>query len=196
MSKFTFTLLSAFLLMQLHDASAQERGFEVLAGAGYVLDTGEGPSVPTLNGGVTLWLTSNMGIGLQLMAGIGNDHFSQPVEGDPYFLGTGGMRMWAATAEWRGFKRGVEFDFGVGLGRHSFEDHYDDTGIRHAADSINPTIRHTRRYRYETEVIASKFLIGRRLVGPFHLKGGFMLGYADDIQPFQPLVVLSVRPRT
>ena len=155
MSRFTFALLSVFLLLHLHNASAQERGFEVLAGAGYVLDTGEGPSVPTLNGGVTLWLTSHMGIGLQLVAGIGNDHFSQPVEGDPYFLGTGGMRMWAATAEWRGFKRGFEFDCGVGLGLHSFEMH-----------SALPTT--PNQPRFKTEVLASKFLIGRTLARIIH----------------------------
>lgn len=183
MSRFTLTLLSAFLLLPLHIVSAQERGFEVLAGAGYVLDAGEGPSVPTLNGGVTFWLTPHLGIGLQLLAGIGNDHFSQPVdEGHRVYLGTGRMRMWTATVEWRGFKRGVEFDLGVGLGRHFFEDHY--------ADRIDP-LASLRPLRYETDVIASKFLIGRRLLGPFQLKGGFTLGYADDIQPLQPVVVLS-----
>jgi hypothetical protein len=177
-------------------ALAQTLEVEVQGGAGYVHDSGEGPSVPTVAAGAVLWLTPHVGISGRYARGIGDDHFDPPVSGgDRTFFGPGGLRMWAATIEWRGFQNGFEFNAGLGWGGHSYEYQEILTGIRRAGGSIDPITPKLLRQRYGIGMIASEVLVGHRIVGPFHLKAGFTYGLAGDVHPFQPVVVLSFKAR-
>ena len=195
MARLVFLLISSLLLYGSH-ASAQGLQVEAQGSVGYVRDSGEGPSVPALNVAAIVWLTSRVGIGGHVVRGIGNDHFDPPiVNDDRTFLGPGGLRMWAAMFHLRGEQRRVEFNLGVGLGGHSYEDHDVLTGIRRADETIDPITPELHRLRYATGFIASEMLIGIRLVGPVHLKGGFTYGLADDVHPFQPMMLLSIKSR-
>jgi hypothetical protein len=49
-------VLSAVMVFHT-DVLTQERGIELQGGAGYVLDPGEGPSVPAVIFGVVAWIT-------------------------------------------------------------------------------------------------------------------------------------------
>ena len=66
-------VLSAVMVFHT-DVFTQERGIELQGGAGYVIDPGEGPSVPAVNVGVVAWITRGWGIGVRLIEGVGNEH--------------------------------------------------------------------------------------------------------------------------
>ena len=177
-------------------AAAQSPGVELQGGAGYVRDSGEGPSVRTASAGAVLWLTQNVGIGGRFIQGIGNDHFDPAIQaGDRIFFGPGGLRMWTATAQGRWLVHGLEWNLGVGWGGHSYEYQETLTGIRRGDGTIDPITPTPIPQRYGTGFIASEVLVGRRLVGRLHVKGGFTYGLAGDVHPFQPLVVLTVKSR-
>jgi hypothetical protein len=190
--------VSAMLLFHA-DASAQERGIELQAGAGYVRDSGEGPSVPAVNAGVVAWLTSGWGVGVRVTKGLGDEHFDPVVDGgDRIFLGPADLPAWAVTSQWRGFAGGTEVNAGVGFGGHGYRYEEILTGIRRGdaeGGRIDPTPPRFVRLRSGTGFIALDLLIGRRLRGPLHVKGGFTYGLAGDLHPFQPLVMLVWKPQ-
>ncbi len=99
--------------------------------------------------------------------------------------------MWSL----RGQNRRVEFNVGIGLGGHLSDDKDVLTGIRRADGTIDPITPEVHRLRYSTGGIASELLIGVRLRGPFHLKGGFTHLLSGDVHPFQPVVVLAIKYR-
>ena len=101
--------------------------------------------------------------------------------------------MWTATVQGRWLANGIELNVGIGWGGHSYEYQELLTGIRRGDGRIDPITPVPIPQRYGIGLIASEVLIGRRLVGPFHVKGGFTYGLAGDVQPFQPLVLVSVK---
>ena len=80
---------------------------------------------------------------------------------------------------------------GRGLGRHTYEYQQILTGIRRNDDRIDPIPPMLRRDDYGIEFIATEVLVGRRLFGPLHVKGGFTWGLTGDVHPFQPLILLA-----
>ncbi len=183
------------------DAFAQERGVELQGGVGYVHDSGEGPSVPAVSTSVVGWITQGWGVGVRLTKGIRDDHFDPPIDaGDRTFFGPGDLRMWAVTSQWRGVSRGTELNFGVGVGGHGYRYEQLITGIRRGGDeeghperidSITPRLS---RMRSGSGFIAFDLLVGRRVFGPVHVKGGFTYGLAGDLHPFQPVIVIAFKP--
>ena len=175
-------------------AFAQERGVEVQAGAGYVLDTGEGPSVPAVNAGVVAWFAREWGIGLRLTEGLTDDHYAPPIQSETStFLGPGDLRMWAITYQRRGFGRGIEVNLGVGVGGHGFRFQYIRTGARRSDGRVDPIPPEFNNRRSGSGFMAIDLLVGRRLIGPLHVKGGFISGLAGDLLPFQPAVVFAFK---
>lgn len=193
MPRIAFVLV-LLLVAVISTVTAQTPEVELQVGGGYVRDSGEGPSVPSATAGAVLWLAQHVGIGGRFVQGIGNDHFDPPVQGgDRIFLGPGGLRLWTATVQGRWFTHGIELNLGIGWGGHSYEHQEILTGIRRADGRIDPITPMLLSQRYGVGFIASEVLIGRRLVGPFHVKGGFTYGLAGDVHPFQPLVLFSVK---
>ena len=170
-------VISAVMLFST-DVFTQERGIELQAGAGYVLDPGEGPSVPTVNVGVVAWITRGWGMGVRLTEGVGNEHVDAPRDG---FLGQGDLRIVTLTSQWRWFARGTEVNVALGLGGQGYRYHYDRAG-------------QLIRRRSGSAIIPIDLLIGRHLTGRLHVKGGFMYGLAGDAHPFQPVVILAWTP--
>ena len=169
---------------------------EIQGGAGYVYDSREGPSSPAINAAMTVWLTTHTGIGVRFVKGLTDDHYDPPiVDDDRTWLGPGGLRMWSGMLQVRGHKGRAEFNFGIGFGAHSSNDEVILTGIRRADGTIDPITPELHRLRYPTGFIALEMLTGIRLGGPFHLKGGFTYLVPFDIQPFQPMIVLAIKPR-
>ena len=195
MPRFATGTLVALILCG-SSAAAQTPELEVQVGAGYVGDSGEGPSVPTASAGAILWLTRNVGIAGRLLTGIGDDHFEPPTSGgDRTFLGPGSLRLWTATVEGRWSIQGIELNVGLGWGGHSYEYKEILTGIRRADGSIDPITPMPIHQRYRIGLIASEVFVGRPLGGAFHVKAGFTYGLAGDVRPFQPLVLLAVKTR-
>ena len=151
---------------------------ELQGGAGYVIDPGEGPSVPAVNVGVVAWITRGWGMGVRLTEGVGNEHVDAPRDG---FLGLGDLRMVTLTSQWRWFARGTEVNLALGLGGQGYRYHYMRAGQR--VDS-----------RSGSAIIPIDLLIGRHLTGRLHVKGGFMYGLAGDAHPFQPVVIFAWTP--
>ena len=170
-------VLSAVMFFHT-DVFTQERGIELQGGAGYVLDPGEGPSVPAVNVGVVAWITRGWGIGARLTEGVGNEHFDAPRDG---FLGLGDLRIVTLTSQWRWFARGTEVNVALGLGGQGYRYHYVRAGQR--VDS-----------RSGSAIIPIDLLIGRHLTGRLHVKGGFTYGLAGDAHPFQPVVIVAWTP--
>lgn len=195
MPRLAFVLVLV-LIPGISPATAQTPELELQGGAGYVWDSGEGPSVPSVTTGVVVWLTSHVGIAGRLVWGIGNDHYDPPIESEArIFFGPGSPRMWTATVQRRWFTHGTELSVGVGWFGHSYEYQEIVTGILRADWSVEPLTPMLIKERSPTGSIASEFLIGRRLAGSVHIKGGFTYGLADDIHPFQPLVLFIVKAR-
>jgi hypothetical protein len=153
-------VVSAMLLFHT-PAVAQDRGIELQGGAGYVFDSAEGPSVPALHAAAVAWLMRGWGLGARVAEGLTDDR------------GTGDLRIWALTSQWRGLARGTEVNFGLGVGSSGW-----------------------RRMRLRSGVgfIAIDLLVGRHLAGPFHVKGGFTYGLTGDSHPFQPVVLIAWKP--
>lgn len=190
--------LSAVMLFAVNTL-AQERGIELQGGAGYVYDSGEGPSVPAASTGVVGWITPGWGLGVRLTHGLTDDHFDPPVEGgDRTFFGPGDLRMWSVTSQWRGVARGTEVNLGLGVGGHGYRYEEILTGIRRATDDdedhIDPIIPRLIRMRSSSGFIAFELFVGRHLFGPLHLKGGFTYGLAGDLHPFQQVVIFAFKP--
>ena len=186
-------------LMVFHTAAiAQERGIEFQGGAGYVHDSGEGPSVPAVNAGVIAWITRGWGMGLRLTEGLRNDHYDPPHDGgDRLFFGPGDLRMWSVTSQWRGTARGTEVNVGVGIGGHGYRYTEILTGIRRGPvddDRIDPIPPQLIRTRSGSAFIAFDLLVGRRLFGTVHVKGGFTYALSGDLHPVQPLLVFAWKP--
>jgi hypothetical protein len=179
-------------------AFAEERGVELQGGAGYVVDSGEGPSVPAVTAGVVAWITRGWGIGVRLTEGLSDDHYDPPHEGgDRLFYGPGDLRMWTITSEWRAIARGTEVNIGVGVGGHGFRYTEILTGIRRGdgeGERIDPIPPQLVRSRSGSALIAFDLLIGRRLFGAVHMKAGFTYALSGDIHPFHPLVLVSWQP--
>ena len=137
----------------------------------------------------------------RLTKGIGDDHFDPPIDaGDRTFFGPGDLRMWAVTSQWRGVERGIEVNFGVGVGGHGSRDEQLITGIRRGGvgdedEVIDPIAPLYIRQRTGSGFIALDLLVGRRLFGPLHVKGGFTYGLAGDLHPFQPVLVFALSRR-
>jgi len=174
MPRVVLFVLSAMILFQT-DVFAQARGIEVQAGAGYVFDAGEGPSVPAVNVGVVAWITRGWGMGVRLTEGVGHEYLDAPIEA---FLGQGDLRMWTLTSQWRWFARGTEVNVGLGVGGQGYRYHYDRAG-------------QLIRRRSGSAIIPIDLLIGRRITGRLYVKGGFTYGLAGDAHPFQPVVVFA-----
>ena len=198
MTRVSVFVLSAVMFSHT-PVSAQEPGIELQSGAGYVYDSGEGPSVPAVSIGVVAWITPGWGLGVRLTDGLTDDHFNPPVEGgDRTFFGPGDLRMWSVTSQWRGVARGTEVNLGLGVGGHGYR--YEEllTGIRRATDDdedhIDPITPRLIRMRSGSGFIAFELFVGRRLVGPLYLKGGFTYGLAGDLHPFQPVVIFAFKP--
>lgn len=96
-------------------AFAQERGIELQGGAGYVFDSGEGPSVPAVNAAALAWLTRGWGMGVRLAEGLADpgDH----------------LRIWALTSQWRWFGRGTEVNLGLGIGSSGWRYEHSRSGV-------------------------------------------------------------------
>lgn len=190
--------VAAAMLLFPTNASAQERGIELQGGAGYVRDSGEGPSVRAVSAGVVAWLTSGWGIGARLTKGLGHDHFDPVADrGDRVFLGPADLRAWAVTSQWRAFTGRTEVNVGLGFGGHGYRYEEILTGIRRgdAEDGrIDPIPPRLVRRRSGSGFLALDFLLGRHLHGPLHVKGGFTYGIAGDVHPFQPMVMLVWKP--
>jgi hypothetical protein len=179
-----------------HTAAFAQRGVEVQAGAGYVLDTGEEPSVPAVNAGVVAWFAREWGIGVRLTEGVADDHYDPPRQGlSSTFLGPGDLRMWAITYQRRGFVRGLEVNLGVGVGGHGFRFQYIRTGVMRADGRIDPIRPEFHNRRSGSGFMAIDLLVGRHLIGPLHVKGGFTSGLSVDLFPFQPMVIVAFRHR-
>jgi len=182
------------------NAAAQERGIELQGGLGYVYDSGEGPSVPAVNLGVVGWITPGWGVGVRLTEGTVDDHYDPPHDaGDRIFLGPGDLRIWAVTSQWRGIARGTEVNIGVGVGGHGYRYKEILTGIRRGSaegedERIDPVRPQLLTSRSGSGFIALDLLIGRRLFGPLHVKGGFTYGLSGDLHPFQPVVIFAFAP--
>ena len=173
--------MSACLLFDAH-ALAQERGIELQGGAGYVFDPGEGPSVPSVNAGVIGWLTPGWGFGVRLAEGLTDERRdSVPDENGNKFLGPGDLRMWAITSQWRWFAQAFEVNVGVGAGGHGFR--FKQIRMGKVVGS-----------RSGSAFIAFDMLVGRRVAGPLHVKGGFTYGLAGDLHPFHPVVMFAWKP--
>jgi hypothetical protein len=161
-------------------AFAQARGVELQGGAGYVRDSGEGPSVPAVNAGVVAWITRGWGIGARLTEGLTDDHYDPPRDGgDRLFYGPGDLRMWTVTSQWRAIARGTEVNIGVGVGGHGYRYTEILTGIRRGDEDeerIDPIPPQLIRMRSGSGFIAFDLLVGRRLAGPVHVKAGFTYG--------------------
>jgi hypothetical protein len=162
--------------------SAQERGIELQGGIGYLRDSGEGPSLPAVSAGVVGWIARSWGFGVRLSKGLGVDRLEPPIDaGDRTAPGRGDLRMWAVTSQWRGFARGTEVNVGVGAGAHGYQQEDIITGA-------------TRGSRSGSGLIALDLLVGRRVAGPLHVKGGFTYGWAGDQHPFQPVLIFAFAP--
>ena len=171
------------LMLVSADAFAQERGIEMQAGAGYVFDPGQGPSVPTATVGAIGWITRGWGVGVRLSKGLRDDPYDPPIEiRDGFTIGPGDLRMWSLTSQWRWFARGTEVNFGFGAGGHGYRYKRIQQGIERYGS------------RSGSGFVAFELLAGRRLRGPLHLKGGFTHGLAGDLHPFQPVVMLVLKP--
>ena len=186
-------------LMFFHTAAfAQDRGIELQGGSGYVLDSGEGPSVPAVTAGVVAWITRGWGVGVRLTEGLTDDHYDPPQDaGDRLFYGAGDLRMWTITSQWRRIARGTEVNIGVGVGGHGYRYEEILTGIRRGGfddERIDPIPPQLIRMRSGSGFIAFDLLVGRRLAGPVHVKGGFTYGLAGDIHPFHPLLLVAWHP--
>jgi hypothetical protein len=173
------------VVMLFHTAAfAQEARIELQGGAAYVLDSGEGPSVPAVTAGVVAWLTRGWGVGVRLTEGLTDDHhyYSPHDGGDRLVYALGDLRVWTITSQWRRIARGTEVNIGVGVGGHGYRDKGIFTGVRRGGS------------RSGSGFIAFDLLVGRRLVGPVHVKGGFTYGLAGDLHPFHPLLVVAWQP--
>ena len=107
-----FVLMTLPLMLFPAIAVAQDRGVELHAGAGYVFDSGEGPSVPAATVGATGWITRRWGIGVRLSEGVRDEVDAGVALGD--------LRVWALTSQWRWFPGGTEINAGVGAGSSGF----------------------------------------------------------------------------
>ena len=171
------------LMLASAETRAQERGIEVQAGAGYVFDTGEGPSVPTATVGAIGWITRGWGFGARLSKGLRDDPYDPPIEiGDGFALGPGDLRIWSLTSQWRWFAGGTEVNFGFGAGGHGYRYKRIQQGIERAGS------------RSGSGFVAFELFAGRHLRGPLYVKGGFTYGLAGDLHPFQPIVMLVFKP--
>ena len=103
MRKLCVFVVPAMLLFHT-SAFAQERGIEFQGGAGYVVDSGEGPSVPAVNAAAVAWLTRGWGLGARLAEGLTDDRRTRD------------LRIWALTSQWRWFGQGTEVNLGLGIG--------------------------------------------------------------------------------
>jgi hypothetical protein len=177
MSRLSRLVLPAVMVCHV-DVFAQERGVEVHGGLGYVIDAGQGPSVPAVNAGAVVWMTPRWGAGVRLMEGIGNDDFDEPIGTT---LGVGGLRMWTVTSQWRWFARGTEVNVALGGGSHAYRFHH--------AGTSQPT-----GDRSGSGFVAIDLLVGRRLHGSLHVKGGFTYGLGWDLHPFQPVLLFAWTP--
>ena len=174
-------VMCVLTLLMCATAFAQERGIELQTGAGYVFDSAEGPSVPAANAAVAVWLTRRWGIGARLAEGLTDERLDLPPDEFGNVLrAVGDLRVWALTSQWRWFARGVEVNAGVGVGSSGFRFKSDRAGQR------------TTR-RSGVGFLALDLLVGRRIAGPIHLKGGFKYGLMDDSHPFQPVVMIALR---
>ena len=163
-------------------AFAQERGIEVQAGGGYVFDSAEGPSVPAANAGIVAWLTHGWGIGVRLAEGLTDGRAYRAADEDEDVVRrVGDLRIWALTSQWRWFAGATEVNAGVGVGSSGWRAKYTRAGVR----TTN---------RSGVGFLALDLLVGRRIAGPVHLKGGFNWGLMDDSHPFQPVVMVAFTP--
>jgi hypothetical protein len=170
--------LSVFMmpaLMFIHTAAfAQDRGIELQGGVGYVLDSGEGPSVPAVNAAAVAWLTRGWGVGARLTEGLTDDDIGQS-------FAPGDLRIWAITSQWRWTPRAFEVNAGIGAGGHGYRFKSIQTGER-------------TRSRNGSGFVALDLLVGHHLAGPVHIKGGFTFGLSGDLFPFQPVVLFAFKP--
>jgi hypothetical protein len=175
MPRLLLLVMSAVVVVHA-DVVAQARGIELQAGIGHVFNAA--PSVPAVNPGLIAWLTPRWGIGARLTEGVARDDFDEPT-GET--LGVGGLRMWTLTSEWRWFGRGTEVNVGLGGGRHEYRYEVTETAL-------------PRSDRSGSGFLAMHLLVGRRLHGPLHVKGGFTYGLGWDLHPFQPVAVFAWKP--
>lgn len=191
MSRLCVFVLSAMMILST-DVFAQERGIELQAGGGYAYDSGEAPSVPAVNVGVVAWLTPTWGIGARITEGIGSDYYDAPhVDDFNTFLGKADLHIWTLTSQWRQRVGTFELNFGAGVGGLGFRNHWTVTGIPRGGGRIEPTPPQLVTDRSGVGFIALDLLVGRRLAGSIHLKGGFTYSLSDDARPFQPLLVFA-----
>ena len=163
------------------EAFAQQRGIELQGGAGYVFDSAEGPSVPAVNAGLVVWLTRGWGLGARLAEGLADERFDLAAdESGDVSRSLGDLRVWALTSQWRWFARAIEVNAGVGVGSSGWRSKSVRTGERTTS-------------RSGVGFLALDVMVGRRIAGPVHLKGGFTYGLMDDSHPFQPVVMVALR---
>ena len=160
---------------------AQERGIELQAGAGYVFDSGEGPSVPAATVGAIGWITRGWGMGVRLSEGLRLDRYDHRIESSlGADVGQGDLRMWSLISQWRWFAGATEVNAGVGAGGHGYR--------------VLVNGERLVGSRRGSGFVALELMAGRRLRGPWHVKGGFTYGLAGDLHPFQPVVMLAFAP--
>ena len=180
MRKAALLIVCACLLRS--DAFAQERGIELQAVAGYVFDSGEGPSVPAATFGAIGWITRGWGMGVRLSEGLRVDRYDRSIESAlGAVVGDGDLRMWSLISQWRWFAGATELNAAVGAGGHGYR--------------VLVNGERLVGSRRGSGFIALELMAGRRLRGPLHVKGGFTYGLAGDLHPFQPVVLLAFVPR-
>jgi hypothetical protein len=188
-------VISLVIIANAQPLFAQHVGLELQLGPGYIYDSGEGPSTPTMNVGAIFWFANHIGLGGRFTLGMRDDHFQPPQQADDRtFLGPGSARQAAFTFQFRSFQgHAAELNLGLGFSQVAYQDETILIGIRRSTGEIEAISPQTVREQISTEAIRTEVFIGRNFTEHINLKGGFTFDLTGDVHPFQPMVLLGFR---
>jgi hypothetical protein len=167
-------------------AVAQTRDvLELQLGGGYVVGGGAedpGPSLPTHDVGIAVWLTEHWGVAARRVVGPGEDIRDSPIVGrDRIFAGKGNLKYSTVTARYRRFFLGeIELNIGFGLAMQgTFE------GVQFLLRPGEPPRRITPETRFGG--FALEVLLGHKFSRHFGAKGGFTEDFSFETSNFHPV---------
>jgi len=172
-------------------ASAQRQDVvELEGGGGHVFGSGTedpGPSLPTVDAAVVVWVTEHWGVALRRVEGPGEDLYVNPVEiPDRRFLGVGHLRYWTVTARHRQpMFRAFGLEIGVGM---MFAERFADIEMFR-----DPRIGRIAALNGPAHGLSLEALVTHPLARHFEVKAGITDDFNVETNHFQPVALAVVR---